>query len=193
MFAAQRYHSMLGARGRLIVLLMILLVHQSYALNIQSKPLPPSLSRQIRAISTQLKMMDEHLYEPDFKDFSEMSQDEYYGRGQSRLSKLAQQSQQIQQAPVFNDDLHSTLNQELDLMEQKLLQFQEFSNRRSQELLDRLETFSRQEGFRRRDGMMNAPAFRTTDGPFLGEFENDVESEYVYNLQKGVGFVLTFS
>jgi hypothetical protein len=122
-------------------------------------------------------MTNEQFYDPNWPYGESSGRDEYYGRSQSRLSKLAQHSQQAQSSSIYRNDLQSTLNQELDMMEQKLMQFQEDSTRRSQELLDQLETFSRREGLRRREGRANIAASVSTDGPYIGSFANDIDSE----------------
>lgn len=176
-------------RGRLIVqltaLILLLLVHQSHALNVPRNYRQSGIALQTsssfgktRTSPIRLKMIDEHFYDPYFSNEESMNQNEYYrnDRGQSWLSQLAQQSQHRQPTHFNSNDLQSTLNQELDMMEAKLLQFQESSSKRSQELLDQLEVFSRQEGFRRRGNRVNA-ASASTDGPFFGRLENDVESE----------------
>jgi len=165
----------------LLSMLMVLVLHQCDALNL---PLYPSndrnnimtTSRVTSASRTELNMIHEQFYDP--YSWNEENNDEYNSRGQSRLARLAQTSQQHQHTSSrnINRDLQSTLDHELDMMEQKLLHFQESSSRRSQELINELELFSRQKRLWRHDSTKDAvtPA---TEGPFLGSLINDVDGE----------------
>lgn len=170
------------------MLIMALLMHSSKSLStLPNRPkgciptIAKSRSSNLRRMPccTQLRMRDEQFYDYNYYSSNEEPSNQdayYYTRGQSQLARLAQQSQQSQQPP-YSNDIQSMLNQELDMMEQKLLQFQEDSSRRSQELLDKLEVFSRQKRYKRGGNVPNVAASITTEGPFLGNFVNDVESE----------------
>ncbi|KAL3800832.1 hypothetical protein HJC23_001669 [Cyclotella cryptica] len=129
--------------------------------------------------STLLKMSNVPSHSSQFFDEEQMNSGGYYGRGRSQLAKLAQQSQQRQSWSHIshNNDLQSTLNEELNLMENRLLQFQETSRTRSQALLENLEAFSN-------FGVSTdkAIASTSTDGPYLGSFTS---SDADFDTNKG--------
>ena len=100
---------------------------------------------------TQLRMMDEHMYQPYFTN-------------EGNMNRGWQQSEQVHS--------YNHLDRELEMMEQKLLQFQESSSRRSQELLDSLKVYPRQEAFRRGE---NRPATA-----FMGDFVEEIGSELLF-------------
>jgi hypothetical protein len=162
-----------------ILLAVALLAHSASALstshlgNARSIIYTPSF--RARSL-TPLKMSDV----PYYNQFSD-EENQYYERGQSNLARLAQQAQRQQHSSTnysynYNNDLQSALNQELDMMEQKLLKFQESSSRRSQELLDGLEAFSRMEMFER-DLWGGVDAVFASEGPFIGSFSSTDESK----------------
>jgi len=121
-----------------------------------------------------LKMSNVPSYNPQFSDEEQMNPGEYYGSGQSQLARLAQQSQQrLSRSHISNNnDLQSTLNEELNMMEKKLMQFQEASSRRKQALLENLEALSKFDV-----SSDEAIASTSADGPFLGSFTSNDESE----------------
>lgn len=176
---------MLCQNGVALLLLMVVpLAHPSCALRLPSErfagiPLGLVSSNKSglqRTSQSHLRMADEQFYSPRISKGEPMNHDGYYNRGQSPLARLAQQSQTRQKVNPAAD-LQSTLKNELDMMEEKLLQFQETSIRRSHEMLNRLELFSRGGRSNREQGQrrIHDASFASSDGPFIGTFVNDVE------------------
>ena len=163
----------------LLLLLMMPLARQSSALSLPSEKFMGyrlTIKSGVQQTSqVHFRMADEIFYNPYSKG-EPMNGDGYYNRGQSPLARLAQQSQTRQKAPTTTD-LQSTIKHELDMMEEKLLQFQETSIRQSHAMLDQLELFSREDRFRREQGQgrLHEAAFASSDEPFIGSFATDVE------------------
>lgn len=130
--------------------LLVILVHRALALNLRFSHLN---GHMMTPSGTQLRMMDEHLYQPYFTN-------------EGNMNRGWQQSEQVHS--------YNHLDRELEMMEQKLLQFQESSSRRSQELLDSLNVYPRQEAFRRGE---NRPATA-----FMGDFIEEIGSELPFIL-----------